>query len=138
MNMHYRMHPWYSKIRRKKLDGCKIGREKISLRQRHETENAGSRMSKPNQSDEWIGDKSLFEKYVQLAMLRAQFEQIEDGTWFGSIPGFQGVWADRKTLEDCRRELKEVLEGWLIYSARHNLEVPEVDGIVLFHTRDVA
>ncbi len=94
-----------------------------------------SSSEKPNQ---WVGDQSLFAKYVGSAMKRAQYKRREDGTWFGSIPGFQGVWADNNTPEECERELKEVLEGWLIYSFQHNLDVPEVDGIVLFRAQDVA
>jgi len=30
------------------------------------------------------------------------------------IPGFEGIWANGKTVEECRRELIEVLEEWLI------------------------
>jgi predicted RNase H-like HicB family nuclease len=39
---------------------------------------------------------------------------LEDGTWFAEIPGFEGVWANSKTVENCRNELIEVLEEWLI------------------------
>jgi predicted RNase H-like HicB family nuclease len=47
-------------------------------------------------------------------MRKATYELIEDGTFFGEIPGFEGVWGNAKTLEECRQELKETLEGWLI------------------------
>ncbi len=36
------------------------------------------------------------------------------GTWFVEIPGFEGVWANGDTVENCRMELIEVLEEWLI------------------------
>ncbi len=49
--------------------------------------------------------------YIQAAMRRAKYEILEDnGTFYGEIPGFQGVWSNAATLEDCRRELQEVLE----------------------------
>jgi len=51
--------------------------------------------------------------YIDAAMARARYKIIEDGTYFGEIPRLQGVWANTKTLEQCRRELQEVLEDWL-------------------------
>ena len=69
--------------------------------------------------------------YIEAAMSRAKYKILDDGTYFGEIPGFQGVWADEDTLEDCRRVLQEVLEGWLLLKLRDNEKVPEVDGISL-------
>lgn len=43
--------------------------------------------------------------YVQAAMRRATYEILDDGTYYGEIPGFQGVYANAKTLEACREEL---------------------------------
>ena len=40
-------------------------------------------------------------------MQRARYEILPDsGTYYGSIPGFQGVRADAPTLEAYREELK--------------------------------
>jgi predicted RNase H-like HicB family nuclease len=50
---------------------------------------------------------------IDAAMARARYKIIEDGTYFGEIPRLQGVSANAKTLEECRRELQEVLEDWL-------------------------
>ncbi len=52
--------------------------------------------------------------YIQSAMHLAQYEILEDGTYYGEIPGFQGVWADEKTLEECREELQSTLEDWIL------------------------
>ena len=52
--------------------------------------------------------------YIQTAMQQAQYKILEDGSYFGEIPDFQGVWASEQTLEDCRRVLQEVLEEWLL------------------------
>ena len=52
--------------------------------------------------------------YIQTAMQQAQYKILEDGSYFGEIPDFQGVWASEQTLEDCRRILQEVLEEWLL------------------------
>jgi predicted RNase H-like HicB family nuclease len=55
-------------------------------------------------------------------MDRATYELIEDGTYFGCIPGFQGVWGNAPTLEGCREDLKGALEGWLILGLWDNDE----------------
>ena len=71
-------------------------------------------------------------------MARANYEILEDGEGFyGSIPGFAGLWAEGKTLEGCRQELQSVLEGWLLLSFARQMEIPVVDGIDLA-AREVA
>jgi len=52
---------------------------------------------------------------------------LEDGTWFVEIPGFEGVWANGNTVEDCRLELIEVLEEWLILKFKDDDPVPVVE-----------
>jgi predicted RNase H-like HicB family nuclease len=72
--------------------------------------------------------------YIQTAMQQARYKILEDGSYFGEIPGFQGVWAGEQTLEDCRRVLQEVLEEWLLLKLRDNEEVPQLRGINLTKT----
>ena len=55
----------------------------------------------------------LFE-YTHKALKRAEHKKLDDGTWFAEISGFEGVWANGNTVEECRTELLEVLEEWLI------------------------
>lgn len=70
--------------------------------------------------------------YIRAAMKEAKYEILEDdGTFYGEIPGFDGVWANAGTLEGCRDELEEVLEGWIVLSLSKNLPLPTVDGISL-------
>lgn len=52
--------------------------------------------------------------YISEAMARATYRILEDGTWFGEIPGLSGVWVSENTLEECRKVLKEVLGEWLL------------------------
>ncbi len=48
-------------------------------------------------------------------MRRARYEILaDDGSYYGSIPGLQGVWANASTLEACREELEEVLQDWIM------------------------
>jgi predicted RNase H-like HicB family nuclease len=63
----------------------------------------------------------MLTEYIDKAMHLAEYEVIEDdGTYFGSIPDFQGLWANGKTLEECRDELKSTLEDWLILGLWQN------------------
>ena len=52
--------------------------------------------------------------YINTAMRKAHYEILEDGSYYGKIPGFQGVFANAETLETCRQQLQEVLEGWIL------------------------
>jgi predicted RNase H-like HicB family nuclease len=65
-------------------------------------------------------------------MHRAKYEILEDdGSFYGEIPGFQGVYANAPTLEACREELESVLEGWILLSVSRHVPTPVVDGIRL-------
>ena len=53
----------------------------------------------------------MLTKYMKAAMRHAESEIIEDdGTYYGHIPGFQGVWANEAILKECREELQSALE----------------------------
>ena len=67
--------------------------------------------------------------YIRVAMQRAHYELIEDGTFVGTIPGLQGVLANAKTLEGCRDELRSVLEDWLLVSLVHGDFIPVIQRI---------
>lgn len=73
----------------------------------------------------------MLTQYIQAAMKKATYKIIDDGTYFGEIDGFPGVWANAQALEDCRSELQEVLEEWLLLQLRDNQDVPEIDGVAL-------
>jgi predicted RNase H-like HicB family nuclease len=73
----------------------------------------------------------MLTEYIVEAMSQAQYKILEDGTYFGEVPGFQGVWGNADTLEACRKELQEVLEEWLVLKLWDNEEVPQLAGITL-------
>lgn len=63
--------------------------------------------------------------YIDKAMEVAIYEIIEDEeSYWGEIPGLQGVWARHVTLEGCRRELREALSDWLALRLRLGLPIP--------------
>lgn len=65
-------------------------------------------------------------------MKRAKYEILpDDGSIYGEIPGFEGVYANADNLEDCREELEDVLGEWILLGVYKNLSLPIVDGIDL-------
>ena len=68
-------------------------------------------------------------EYIQKALERAEYKKLEDKTWFAEVPGFQGVWANGETVEECRKELSEVLEEWLLLKIKDGDPIPSMDGI---------
>jgi predicted RNase H-like HicB family nuclease len=75
---------------------------------------------------------AMLTRYLQAAMRRAKYEILtDDGTYYGEVPGFPGVYADAVTLEACRDELGEVLEEWILFRVSEHLPLPEIDGLQL-------
>lgn len=69
--------------------------------------------------------------YIQNAMRLAKYEILEDGAYYGEIPGFDGVWAQADNLEACREELQSALEDWLVLGLHMGHKIPAVAGIQL-------
>jgi predicted RNase H-like HicB family nuclease len=69
--------------------------------------------------------------YTQKAMHRANYELLENGTFYGEIAECSGVYANAETLENCRELLQEVLEGWIILGLQLQHQLPVIDDINL-------
>ncbi len=66
-------------------------------------------------------------EFLSQQLKRARYEPIDKGIrYYGEIPGLRGVWATGKTLEECRQNLLEVLEGWLVVRLKKNLSIPKL------------
>lgn len=69
----------------------------------------------------------MIQEYIHAAMETAHYEIIDDPVpFYGEIPACQGVWATGKTLEECRKNLSEVLDGWLIVRLQRGLSIPPI------------
>ena len=69
-------------------------------------------------------------EYISSVMRRAQYEILEDDkSYYGEIPGFDGVYANAGDLETCREQLREVLEEWILQRVSKNLPLPEINGL---------
>lgn len=69
----------------------------------------------------------MITQYIEAALSRAKYEIIEDEKpYYGEVPELEGVWATGKTLEECRRNLAEVIDGWLVVRLRRGLDIPPI------------
>src|SRR5215211_7701729 len=69
-------------------------------------------------------------EYISAALQHAKYEQIEEeGTYFGIISGFPGLWGHGPTREACQRDLQAALEDWIVFSLVNRDSMPIVDGI---------
>jgi predicted RNase H-like HicB family nuclease len=71
----------------------------------------------------------MLTSYIKAALRKAHYELLpDDGSYYGEIEGFLGVYANAGTLEACRDELEEVLEEWILLRLSRQLDLPTVDG----------
>ena len=74
----------------------------------------------------------MLAQYIDMALELARYEIIaDDHSYWGEIPGFQGVWAKHETLMGCQRELREALSDWLALRLRLDLEIPALGNLNL-------
>ena len=69
--------------------------------------------------------RCMIENFIQRHLAKAKSKMIDNKKrFYGEVPELRGVWATGKTLEECRQELREVIEGWLILRLKKNLPIP--------------
>ena len=67
----------------------------------------------------------MIRDHIEAALERANYELIDDAEpYYGEVPELQGVWATGKTLEQCRQNLAEATEGWILIRLTRGLEIP--------------
>ena len=67
----------------------------------------------------------MLTEYVQEALARAKYELIDDeDPYYGEVPELLGVWASAKTLEQCRENLRQVVEGWIALRLSKGMAIP--------------
>ena len=66
----------------------------------------------------------MLSEYISKKLKEAHYKVLKDKTYFGSIPGLKGVWANAKNLEGCREELQSALEDWLLFNLKDGSPVP--------------
>ena len=74
----------------------------------------------------------MLAQYIDMAVELARYEIVEDDhSYWGEIPGFQGVWAKHETLPGCQRELREALSDWVALRLKMGLEIPALGKVNL-------
>jgi predicted RNase H-like HicB family nuclease len=69
-------------------------------------------------------------EYVQAALRHAKYKILpDDCTYYGEIPECRGAYANAVILEDCREQLREVLEEWTPFRIHRKLPLPIIIGI---------
>ena len=81
----------------------------------------------------------MIRKYIQTAMDHARYEILpDDGTYYGEILECPGVYSNAPTLEQCRNQLEEILEEWVLFRVYKNLPIPPIDNIEIEIKKQVA
>jgi predicted RNase H-like HicB family nuclease len=70
----------------------------------------------------------MFTEYIQAALKHAKYEMLEDDTYMAMVDGLRGVIAVGDTIESCRQDLIEVIEGWVALGLRMGHPIPPIDG----------
>lgn len=81
----------------------------------------------------------MIHEYVDMALRKARYEIIEDEEpFYGEVPELQGVWATGKTLEECRKKLIEVIDGWVLIRVARGLPIPDIEGVRILPPREIS
>lgn len=75
----------------------------------------------------------MIRKYIDTAMKRAHYELINQPgePYYGEIPELEGVQVTGRTLEECRVNLEDALDAWILLGIQSGHSIPEVDGVSL-------
>ena len=74
---------------------------------------------------------SLRGQYLAAALALAEYETLADGTVYAQVLALPGVWANADTEDSCRRELAEVVQGWIALGLDLGHPIPILAGVDL-------
>jgi predicted RNase H-like HicB family nuclease len=66
----------------------------------------------------------MLSDYIHAALKHVKYENLDTKQLYAEIPEFTGVWATGSTMEECRQELIEVIEGWLFLKIKDGDVIP--------------
>ncbi len=69
--------------------------------------------------------------YFDRALAQAEYDKLEDGTFFGRIPACKGVVTFAATLRECEDQLRSVLEDWVLVGLKLGHDLPILSNINL-------
>ena len=69
----------------------------------------------------------MIREYIADALKRASYEKIEaPEPYYGEIKACPGVWATGRTLEECRKNLEDTLDGWIFVHISKGIKIPRI------------
>ncbi|MBF0201416.1 MAG: type II toxin-antitoxin system HicB family antitoxin [Desulfamplus sp.] len=75
--------------------------------------------------------KSILTGYIDGAISKAEYDKLDDGSFYGRIPGCKGVIAFERTLRECEDELQATLEDWIFVGLKLGHQLPIINGFDL-------
>ena len=73
-------------------------------------------------------------RYILGALVCAEHEELEDGSYFARIPECRGVIAFGNTLRERRDNLRSTLEDWILVGLKLGHRLPVINDINLNRT----
>lgn len=73
----------------------------------------------------------ILSDYLENALAQAEYDKLEDNTFFGRIPSCKGVVAFGATLRECETELRSTLEDWVLVGLKLGHSLPVLNSIDL-------
>lgn len=73
----------------------------------------------------------ILSDYLENALAQAEYDKLEDGTFFGRIPPCKGVVAFGATLRECEAELRSTLEDWVLVGLKLGHSLPVLNSLDL-------
>jgi len=78
-------------------------------------------------------------EYIEESLKRAHYEIIKDEEpFYGEVKELKGVWATGNSLEECRKNLRDVIEGWILISIKKNLKIPKLGKVEIKEIKESA
>jgi predicted RNase H-like HicB family nuclease len=77
-------------------------------------------------------------EYIEAALKHAHYELIGDEEpYYGEVPELQGVWATGKSLEECRQNLADVVDGWVLIRLARGLSIPPLGHVQIVPPKEL-
>ena len=70
----------------------------------------------------------MFLQYILEMMKLAKYQKLDDGTCYGYVPRFKGIWANATTKRECGTALREVAEEWILLKVSQKNTLPAIRG----------
>ena len=68
--------------------------------------------------------------------MQAEYDILEDGSYVATVPGLQGVIAVGDALEECRMDLIEVIEEWIVARLQWGYPILPIGGQIIAPSKE--